>query len=245
MRKSLHVAGWLAACLAWAIAPARSQLPERADIWQIHLGEAVSAIPDEYVNYACGTNGGPPSRRLTSFADFKKCKPEADGLHEVYFEYDDELEYVARALDNQHEIRMYEGTTVYEFPVVASLLIDDAGVVRGKRMVTDPRQQVSRDRLEFWELANFLRQRFDDDHWTCVDLPPANGETAAGSKFLKSHCEKTKDGMHLVLDQHFFQKKGQQFIDPVTGKPQAEAFDSGTRFEMYDATVVASGSKPK
>ena len=36
---------------------------------------------------------------LPNFAAFKKCKPGADGLREVYFEYDDELEYVARALD--------------------------------------------------------------------------------------------------------------------------------------------------
>ena len=59
-------------------------------------------------------------------------------------------------------IRMYAGTTAYEFPVVASVLFDDAGLARGERLVTDPRQQVpARDRKEFWVLADFIRQRFD------------------------------------------------------------------------------------
>ena len=101
----------------------------------------------------------------------------ADGLREVYFEYDDEQEYVARALEIKPEIKMYAGTTVFEFPIVASVLFDESGRVRGERMVTDPRQHVSRDRLEFWELANFLRQRFGDEHWTCNDLPREEGET--------------------------------------------------------------------
>ena len=80
-----------------------------------HLGHPprrmASTIPDEYVNYACGTNGGPPSRPLPNFAAFKTCKPDADGLHEVYFEYDDEQEYVARAMQNRDGIMRYGGTT--------------------------------------------------------------------------------------------------------------------------------------
>ena len=111
----------------------------------------------------------PPSTPLPNFAAFKKCKPDADGLYEVYFEYDDELEYQARALDIKPEIKMYAGTTVFEFPIVASVLFDGSGRVRGERMVTDPRQQVSRDRLEFWELANFVRQRFGEAAWDCTD----------------------------------------------------------------------------
>ena len=134
---------------------------------------------------------------------------------------------------------------MYEFPVVASLLIDDAGVVRGERMATDPRQQLSRDRKSFWELGNFLRQRYGEDGWTCTDLLLDEGENQIGPTFLKNHCEKNVEGMHLILEQRLFQKKGQQFIDPVTGEKQAQAFESGTRFEMYDAALPprSSGSK--
>jgi hypothetical protein len=247
MKTALYVAGWLVVCLACLAPVTRSQAqerPKRFTIWDIHLGDNASAIPDEYVNYACGTNGGPRSIALPNFAAFKKCKPDASGLREVYFEYDDELEYEARALDNRPKIKMYAGTTVFEFPVVASLLFDDAGKVSGERMVTDPRQLVSRDRREFWELGNFLRQRFGDEQWTCNELPPAEGEKPVGSHFIKNHCEKTVSDVHLILEQRFLQKKGQQFVDPATGKAQLQAFESSTRFEMYDAAASRLHSGP-
>jgi hypothetical protein len=237
MSKAARALQWicvLVACglpLGWLHAQERAK---RLDLWDIHIGEKVSEIPDGFINYACGTNGGPPSIHLANFSAFKKCKPEADGLREVYFEYDDELEYWARALELRPEIRMYAGTTVFEFPVVASLLFDDAGIVRGERMVTDPRQQVSRDRAEFWTLANFLRQRFGEAGWVCRDLPPEEGEGPVGSLFIKSHCDKTAGGLHLILDQRYLQKKGQNFVDPRTGKVQPDAFESETRFEIYD-----------
>jgi len=239
MMTTLRAAGWLvtfSACMALATLSRAQERPKRFSVWDIQLGEAASDIPDEYVNYACGTNGGPPSVPLPNFKAFSKCKPDADGLYEVYFEYDDELEYQARALDIKPEIKMYAGTTVFEFPIVASALFDKSGRVRGERMVTDPRQQVSRDRLEFWELANFVRQRFGEDHWDCKDLPPEEGETPTASKFIKNHCEKTVSGMHLILEQHLYQKKGMQFIDPNTGMAQPQAIESATRFEVYDAS---------
>lgn len=243
MNAWLRLAGCLALSAAWLIEPLQAQdRPKRFTIWDIHIGEAVSEIPDEFVNYACGTNGGPPAIPLANFTEFKKCKPDANGLREVYFQYDDELEYRARALNLPAEIKMYAGTTVFEFPVVASVLFDDAGRVRGERMVTDPRQQVSRDRIEFWELGKFLRQRFGDDHWECKDLPPDEGEGPVGSLFIKNRCEKTANGLRLILEQRYFQKKGQHFVDPHSGKPQPQAFESMTRFEIYDAAVPLRGS---
>ncbi len=91
MNTKLRVAGCLVMMLAApAVFSQAQEQPNRFTIWDIHLGDTASAIPDEYINYACGTNGGPPSLPLPNFAAFKKCKPEADGLREVYFEYDDE-----------------------------------------------------------------------------------------------------------------------------------------------------------
>ena len=245
-----HAHGWLgvALLLVWLLpfVPAQAQdRPKRFTIWDIHIGEAASEIPDEFIDYACGTNGGPPSMPLKSFTEFKRCRPDGNGLHEVYFAYDDELEYRARALNVRSEIRMYAGTTVFEFPVVASVLFDDAGRVRGERVVTDPRQHVSRDRIEFWELGNFLRQRFGEENWRCKDLPPEEGESPAGSMFLKNHCEKAADGLRLILEQRYFEKKGQHFVDPRSGKPQPDAFESATRFEMYDAALPLRGAELK
>jgi hypothetical protein len=235
-----RLAGWLALsliCLLPIVQIRAQDRPTRLNLWDIRIGEAASQIPDGFVNYACGTDGGPPSLPLANFTEFKKCRPDANGLHEVYFEYDDELEYWARALDLKDEIRMYAGTSAYEFPVVASVLFDDAGVARGERLVTDPRQQLSRDRNEFWILADFIRHRFGDDGWQCKDLPAEEGEHAVGSFFIKTHCVKTANGLHLVLEQRYLQKKGQQSVDPGTGKPRVEDYESETRFEMYDAAL--------
>lgn len=240
MNPIAHLALWLALSMVGLVPMEQihaQDRPKRLNVWDIHIGTAASAIPDEFINYACGTNGGPPSLPLASFAEFKKCRPGANGLREVYFEYDDELEYWARALDLKAEIRMYAGTTAYEFPVVASVLFDDAGVVKGERLVTDPRQQVSRDRNEFWVLADFLRHRFGDNAWECKDLPAAQGEGPVGSNFVKNHCEKTAAGLRIVLEQRYLQKKGQRFVDPYTGKPRKEDYESETRFEIYDAVL--------
>jgi hypothetical protein len=248
MNAILRLAGCLA--LLTAIVPAigvrAAERPKRLNIWDITIGEAATAIPDEFVNLACGTNGGPPGLPLADFAEFKKCRPEPDGLREVYFEYDDELEYQARALELKAEIRMYAGTTAFEYPIVASVLFDEAGKVRGERMVTDPRQQSwVRNRGEFWTLANFIRQRFGDSGWDCKDLPPEEGETPAGSLFVKNHCEKTDKGLKLILEQRYFRKKGQASVDPHSGKPEPEAFESTTRFEMYDATLPVRAAEAK
>jgi hypothetical protein len=240
MNPVLRLTGGLAvalACLA-PIAQIRAQdRPSRLNVWDIRIGEAAAAIPDGFINYACGTDGGPPSLPLANFTEYKKCKPDANGLHEVYFEYDDELEYRARALEIEPEIRRYAGTTAYEFPVVASVLFDDAGLVKGVRLVTDPRQHLSRDRREFWALANFIRVRFGDDGWKCKDVPPGEGESPVGSNFVKNHCVKTANGLHLVLEQRYFRKKGQLSVDPETGQPRPEDYESVTRFEMYDAAL--------
>ena len=241
MKPTMRWAGGLTLLLIWSApveqAPAQDR-PTRLNVWDIHIGEAAAKIPDGFINYACGTNGGPPSIPLENFTEFKKCRPDANGLHEVYFEYDDELEYWARALELEAEIRRYAGTTAYEFPVVASLLFDDAGVARGERLVTDPRQQtLARDRREFWILTDFIRQRFGDDGWQCKEVPPDEGEHAVGSFFIKNDCEKTANGLHLVLEQRYFRKKGQQPIDPQTGQSRPEDFESTTRFEMYDAAL--------
>ena len=239
MNVLLRLAGRLALMLGLLvpIAQIRAQeQPTRLNVWDIHIGETAAEIPDGFINYACGTDGGPPSIPLKNFTEFKKCRSDANGLHEVYFEYDDELEYWARALELEAEIRRYAGTTAYEFPVVASLLFDDAGVAKGERLVTDPRQQVlARDRREFWVLAEFIRHRFGDDGWQCKEVPPDEGEHAVGSLFIKNDCVKKANGLRLVLEQRYFRKKGQQAVDPETGQSRPEDYESATRFEMYDA----------
>src|SRR5690349_10960117 len=85
-------------CIAGAAA-APSEMPRRLEVWDVQLGSPVDKLPDEFIEHACGTNGGPPSLPLTGFGEFRRCRAEPSGLREVYFRYDDELEYWAKAND--------------------------------------------------------------------------------------------------------------------------------------------------
>ena len=58
--------------------------PMRADVWSLKLGTPASVLPhDAFVDYACGSNGGPPQQSLAGWSDYDKCPPEPNGLHEV------------------------------------------------------------------------------------------------------------------------------------------------------------------
>jgi hypothetical protein len=133
----------VAACVA-AVAlignrVAAQERPTRTEIWDLTLGTAATALPDAFADYACGTNGGPPSVPLKGFGYFKRCRPEASGLREVYLRYDDELEYWAKANDLPMEVEKYSGTKAYGYPVVASALFADDGTLAALRIVSDAR----------------------------------------------------------------------------------------------------------
>ena len=82
---------------------------KRQEIWDLKFGAPAAEQSSEFVEFACGTRGGPPSLPLRNFSDFKRCKPEDSGLREVYFRYDDEMEYWARANNLAGEIERFGG----------------------------------------------------------------------------------------------------------------------------------------
>ena len=69
----------------------------------------------------------PAAPPLTGWKDFRRCRPEANGLREVYFRYDDEIEYWAKANNLEGQMEQYVGTKTYGFPIKVSALIDEAG----------------------------------------------------------------------------------------------------------------------
>ena len=122
--------GFLAA-LAGALlaAPAgAAEDPLQGDLRDLRVGMRVAELPAEgYVDLACGGGSGVS---LASWAEFERCPQDAAGLHEVTFAY--AKSPLAELGDR------WEGTKVAGHPVIPSLLIDDAGVVQGIRIVTDP-----------------------------------------------------------------------------------------------------------
>jgi hypothetical protein len=231
--------------LALFVFPATAQEPRRATVWDLKLGQPVAAQPSsgEFRGFACGANGGPPRAQLSGFPDFARCRAEA-GLHEVYFEYDDELEYIARARDLPREVARWAGTTELAFPVMASALFDAHGMLRGIRIVTDSRPDYRQDttdadhkrRADAYLLGGVLAGRFDiDPARDCVSRPAAEGESAVGSLFVKQSCEKidTANGRRLVLLINYYRKPGQSGVNPQLPTQLTQGqFESSARLEI-------------
>jgi hypothetical protein len=206
--------------------------PTRREVWDLKLGADIAGQPDDFIDYACGTNGGPPGLQLTGWKDFRRCRPDASGLREVYFRYDDEIEYWAKANNLEGQMEQYVGTKTYGFPITVSALIDEAGVVRGIRIVTDPRDPTG-DRDEAYLLRNFLNARLGRDDWKCDDQPAADGETAVTGVFIKQRCEKAiDDATRALLVTRHLRKPGQSQYDPHSGKETTNQFESNVRFEL-------------
>jgi hypothetical protein len=240
-----------AALLVWAMLcfPAAAAEPalHRATIWDLLLGAPISAQPppQEFQAFACGSNGGAPRAPLTGWADFKRCPADADGLHEVYFEYDDELEYIARAHDNETAISRWAGTHEVTFPVIASALFDDAGILKGIRLVTDPRADHKNDiteaerkkREESYQLGGVMASRFGiEAERDCKALPPAEGEGSVGSLFIKQMCERSDPaaGRRYVVRVNLYRKPGQSGVNPQLPTQLTQGqFESSARLEVY------------
>ena len=226
---------------------AHAQEPPRKTVWDLRLGEPLSRQPDggEYQGYACGANGGPPRQPIAGFADFARCAPEPDGLREVYFEYDDELEFIARARDLKQDLMRHAGTTEMGFPLVVSALIDANGVLRGLRLVTDPRPDHRKEltgsgvksRANAYHFGAAMAARFDiDADRDCEKSPPAEGESAVGGVFIKLDCRKTDadGGRRYTLSARFLRKPGQNGRDPrVPTKLTVGEFESTARLEVF------------
>ncbi len=211
------------------------------DIWGVKLGKPVTDIPFNAIAFAaCGTNGGPPAAILDDLKDYSTCRAEASGLHEVYFEYDDEEAYIARALRLEWEV-IRAGTSMYAHPVIPSVLVDNDGIVRGIRVVTDDRIRVLGEnqspdeiRAAAYLLAVNLKNRFADWALQCEQVPAAPGQTPVGRTFFHEICrgENATLGQRLVVDGHFFRRAGQVGIDIFRQEEVAGAFESTARFEL-------------
>jgi hypothetical protein len=194
---------------------------------------------DEWVDPACGTDGGPPSLVLDRFEDFARCPADVQtGLHEIWFIYDDEWEYIGRAHRDPIEIGRYSANVFFQQPIITSLLVDDAGLVQGYRVVTDPRAPTD-VRKNAYMLYGIFKSMFSGASWRCTDLPRDERERPLEGLYLKVSCE-------MASDQHFVEVQGRSLLKPgedVRDVPrfldQAQTdFESSTRLAVYASGAV-------
>jgi hypothetical protein len=194
--------------------PARAaEDPLEGDLRDLRVGMRVAELPAEgYVDLACA--GGSPGAALASWAEFARCPADAAGLHEVTFAYGESP--LAELGDR------WEGTKVAGHPVIPSLLIDDAGVVQGIRVVTDPEARLYLKKKAFL-LGIRVMGRYGQDGWTCTEAEPGEGRTPVGGMFIDRHCEKVFHDRRLILETDLYR----------TAEQQGQEFTGATRLEIF------------
>ena len=220
----------LAFALACAGTNAGAQNFATVKIWDVPFGTHVSDLPTKhFVDPACGTNGGPRGRPLGTFENFAQCPDEdATGLHEVWFIYDDVIEYVGLA---QRAPSIYKATNILDQPVILSYLIDGDGRVMGYRAFTDPRAEAEL-RLVAYEVGLHFKARFELGSEDCHDLPRREGEKPVEGWFLKQLCQRESDGLRVTVESHHYHKLGQQMLNPFNAQPMVNEFESSSRAEV-------------
>jgi len=237
-RASMATAGLALFLTGLCLTDVRAQQP-LPRIWDMQLPIPSGDLPDEeFVDPACGSNGGPPGLRLAGFEDFAKCRAESSGLREVWFRYDDELEYIARAARDADAAARNNAMIVLGQPVILSLLIDAGGLVQGYRIITDPHADPE-TRVNAYTVGIAFKARFGADGWDCNDAPPSDGETPVLGTFVKQRCRKVADGAQVTVESHHYHKPGQALVDPNTGLPTVNQFESSARIEVVRAVAVA------
>jgi hypothetical protein len=153
----------------------------------------------------------------------------------VHFAYDDESDYIAKALELEYKA-LQGGTSIYAHPVVVSVLIDAMGIVRGIRIVTDDRIS-DRQRRVSVNLARNLKARFGRWGLQCEDVPLRPGENPVGKQFVHEACtgEDPGLGQRLLIEAYYLRKRGQEAVNRETQEVNSGYFQSGTRFELVEA----------
>jgi hypothetical protein len=192
--------------------------PLEGDLRDLRVGMTVAELPaQDYVDLACGNAGGTPGAALASWAEFARCPADAAGLHEVTFAF---AESPLAELGDR-----WEGTKVAGHPVIPSLLIDDAGVVQGIRIVTDPDTRLYLKKKAFL-LGIRVMGRYGRDGWTCTEAEPGEGRTPVGGMFIDRHCEKVFHDRRLILETDLYRSAEQQ----------GQEFTGATRLEIFKIT---------
>ncbi len=234
-------AAFVLAAVAFAGPDAQAQV--RPQIYDVKFGTPVEALPTaEWVDPACGTNGGPRRQLIGSFTNFKQCTKEPEtGLYEIWFSNDDENELLARATHDAATTQRYMANIAFSVPAVFSLLIDEEGKVQGYRLISDTRAAPVIRVLAF-QMARPFKALSRLDEASCTDIPPLPGERRVEGEFAgpltKQFCQQTTDGKRVTIESRYFLKPGQNLIDPFTQQPHPNAFESYARLEIVNAAAL-------
>ena len=169
------------------------------DLRDIRLGMPAKDLPDAgYVNLACAAD---PQKSLTTWNGWRDCPADPSGFHAVKFGYDPSTSR--------------DGTIVAGHPAILTLLVDDAGIVSGLRIETDPKARLYIRKKAFL-FGIQVKSRYGRDGWSCTEAQPDAGEQPVGGVFVREHCTKTVHNRSIVVERSLFRKPDQDiksFVD--------------------------------
>ena len=213
--------------------------PGRPQIWDVPFGAHVTTLPaTDWVDPACGTNGGPRGQLIEKFENFARCPRDAGtGLYEIWFSYDDEFELIARAHHDEAMINRFRANLLFNVPAVLSLLIDANGLVQGYRIASDTRAPPI-VRMQAHNVARTFKSMTRIDEASCVNAPPAEGERPFEGVLIKETCRQVIGGRRITIEARAYLKPGQNLIDPVTQQPYPNAFESFSSLEIVNVSAL-------
>jgi hypothetical protein len=169
------------------------------DLRDIRLGMPATDLPDAgYANLTCA---GDPQKTLTAWKGWRDCPADASGFHTIKFGYD--------PATNR------DGTIVAGHPAILTLLVDDAGVVSGLRIETDPKARLYVRKKAFL-FGIQVKSRYGLDGWSCTQAQPDAGEQPVGGVLVRERCTKTIPNRSIVVERNLYRKPDQDmksFVD--------------------------------
>jgi hypothetical protein len=169
------------------------------DLRDIRLGMPATDLPDAgYVNLACATD---PQKTLAAWTGWRDCPADASGFHAIRFGYD--------------PATSPEGTIVAGHPAILTLLVDDAGIVSGLRIETDPIARLYIRKKAFL-FGTQVKSRYGSDGWSCTQAQPDAGEQPVGGVFVRERCTKAIPNRSIVVERNLYRKPDQDmksFVD--------------------------------
>jgi hypothetical protein len=175
------------------VAPLRADDRSGNDLRDIRIGMAARELPSHgYADLACANE---PARKLSDWNAWADCPVDPSQLRAIRFGYDP-------AIDR-------EGTKVAGHPVILTLLIDDAGIVAGLLIATDPNSRLYLHKKAFL-LAAQAKSRYGAEGWNCTDRQPAADEQPVGGVYVNEQCHKSVNDRAVTVERRLLRHEGEE-----------------------------------
>jgi len=210
------VAITLALILAGAASAQQPSARIRSTIWDVQLGTSVSELPEEeFVDPACGTNGGPPAWSQTASSSSRAARGNLRHARDMV-SIRRRAETIARAARDPDAVARNNAMVVLGQPVILSLWSTRRSV-QGFRIFTRSACR-ARPAGDAYRVAVAFTARFGPDGWECATISRRlRARTPIMGTFVKRLFRRYRTGSRLPWRAATIQIRA-GMLDPNTGR---------------------------